>query len=262
LTFFALTAASIGASASVRIVATMPRVPKPTRDLIAAKVAQAGDGSGCWLWTGATTPGGTPIPVKKGGPAAHRWLWEDQNGPIPERHAIRATCGRTNCVALAHLELVSIADLRAETGRRRALPTAERFARKVQFDEATGCHLWTGRRTANGYGIFDDKPRVWLAHRWAWADANGAIPEGLVLDHLCRTRRCVNVNHLEPVTLQENIARGDAGKWRRAITHCKRGHRFTVENTIAYSSGVRRCRRCRNELRRASTKLPANTIPR
>jgi hypothetical protein len=48
-----------------------------------------------------------------------------------------------------------------------------------------------------------------VAHRYAYEWLIGPIPIGLDLDHLCRTRECVNPNHLEPVTRKENIRRSD-----------------------------------------------------
>ncbi|WP_396092344.1 HNH endonuclease, partial [Erwinia amylovora] len=54
----------------------------------------------------------------------------------------------------------------------------------------------------------------------------GPIPDGLVLDHLCRVRRCCNPDHLEPVGFVENVRRGDAGKhgFNTGKTHCPKGH--------------------------------------
>ena len=46
------------------------------------------------------------------------------------------------------------------------------------------------------------------AHRWAWEQAKGPIPKGLVVDHLCRVRWCCNPDHMELVTNRENILRG------------------------------------------------------
>lgn len=45
-------------------------------------------------------------------------------------------------------------------------------------------------------------------HKRAWRFKNGPVPEGLELDHLCRVRACINPDHLEPVTHQENARRG------------------------------------------------------
>jgi len=46
------------------------------------------------------------------------------------------------------------------------------------------------------------------AYRWAWESLVGPIPAGLVIDHLCRNPKCVNPDHLEPVTQAENLRRG------------------------------------------------------
>ena len=78
-------------------------------------------------------------------------------------------------------------------------PARVRFWRKV--DKSRGsCWLWVAS-TRNGYGAFnlglDGGNRSVLAHRFAWDDLRGPIPEGLVLDHLCGVRRCVNPDHLE-----------------------------------------------------------------
>ena len=37
--------------------------------------------------------------------------------------------------------------------------------------------------------------------------AVGPIPDGREIDHLCRNHRCVNPDHLEPVTHLENMRR-------------------------------------------------------
>jgi hypothetical protein len=71
-----------------------------------------------------------------------------------------------------------------------------------------GCWIWQLRKTSNGYGLVDVNRRVVLAHRHFYEQARGAIPAGLDLDHLCRTRACVNPEHLEPVTRTENARRG------------------------------------------------------
>jgi hypothetical protein len=113
-----------------------------------------------------------------------------------------------------------------------------------------GCWLWTGYCIPQGYGSFWDGKRRQRAHRWAYEHFVGPIPKDCVLDHLCRVHRCVNPDHLEAVTQSVNVLRGDLPEMMRTkwgnLTHCKRGHEFTPENTIYNSrSGNRSCRQCR-----------------
>lgn len=71
------------------------------------------------------------------------------------------------------------------------------------------CLTWTGSIQTKGYGSTTDGfGRSTLAHRRAWIAANGPIPDGLTVDHLCMNKRCVNVDHMEVVTRSENSRRG------------------------------------------------------
>lgn len=126
---------------------------------------------------------------------------------------------------------------------------SDRFFAKVQRTET--CWLWTGSKSPLGYGGFrvgGRAGRLVPAHRFAYELLVGPIPEGLFLDHLCRNPPCVNPAHLEPVTHAENVRRGVSPAAMRARqTHCKRGHEFTPENTIAVKrNGKRKCRQCRD----------------
>lgn len=81
---------------------------------------------------------------------------------------------------------------------------------------------------------------------WLWTALVGPIPSGLQLDHLCRTRHCVNPDHLEPVSQQENNRRGESRSSIRARqTECINGHPFDDENTAWVTQGKYRLRRCK-----------------
>jgi hypothetical protein len=89
-------------------------------------------------------------------------------------------------------------------------------------------------------------------HRVAYELLVGPIPEGLELDHLCRNTRCVNPEHLEPVTGRENLMRA-VSSWaakNAAKTHCPQGHPYDEENTKVKRDGGRACRACGREFMR------------
>ena len=68
------------------------------------------------------------------------------------------------------------------------------------------CWIYRGA-LSRGYGIFSENNKSVIAHRWAYTQLVGPIPEGLTLDHRCYTRNCVRPDHLEPVTNGENVVR-------------------------------------------------------
>ena len=83
-----------------------------------------------------------------------------------------------------------------------------RFWAKV--NKTDSCWLWTAHTNTKGYGMFhiDSKQSETVSHRFSYELLKGKIPDGMVLDHLCRVRSCVNPDHLEIVTWKENALRG------------------------------------------------------
>lgn len=123
---------------------------------------------------------------------------------------------------------------------------SERFWSKVDKTYAGSCWPWLGTQAGQGYGVFHpERGKAVRAHRFAYEDAVGPIPEGKQLDHLCRNRICVNPSHLEPVTSKENTLRGIGPTALNAQkTHCSYGHELFGDNLKIDRHGYRRCREC------------------
>lgn len=104
---------------------------------------------------------------------------------------------------------------------------------------AGDCRLWLGSKTSDGYGRISVGGRDRLAHVVAFERRLGPVPQGLVLDHTCRVRHCIAVEHLEPVTQAENTRRGELSN---RSGKCRRGHSVPDGG---------RCRTCRAAAQRA-----------
>ncbi len=129
-------------------------------------------------------------------------------------------------------------------------PEPERFWMKVAPPDENGCLLWTAGQNGRGYGQFrvgsqrDGTRRFIMAHRWAYEESKGPIPNGLCIDHLCRVRLCQNAEHMEAVTQRENLLRGNGMSARHAIkTACPQGHPYSHVDRF----GARRCRQCNTD---------------
>lgn len=77
---------------------------------------------------------------------------------------------------------------------------------------ADGCWLWRRGLSGSGYGQFTRGNTTYQAHRAYYEYTYGPLPEGVVLDHLCCVRSCVNPDHVEPVTVSVNTRRGKTTK--------------------------------------------------
>ncbi|MFF5568085.1 HNH endonuclease signature motif containing protein [Streptomyces sp. NPDC012623] len=129
---------------------------------------------------------------------------------------------------------------------------ADRFLATVT-DAPGGCWQWTGYLMPNGYARISVDGERQYAHRISYEAFVAPIPDGLVIDHLCRNRGCVNPAHLDAVTQRVNVLRGESHAATRARqVSCLRGHRFDTTNTYVASNGTRKCRRCRAAARERS----------
>jgi len=123
----------------------------------------------------------------------------------------------------------------------------DRFMARVEKLPGS-CWLWGGGKRGKGYGSFSVGGRGVYAHRFAYEQFVGPIPVGLVIDHLCRVRHCVNPEHLRAVTNRENVLCG-AGLPAQCIrkTHCPAGHEYTTANTGRRRDGSRQCLACKKK---------------
>lgn len=118
----------------------------------------------------------------------------------------------------------------------------------IEWDRATN-----GKK---GYGLARDnggRGPMRLVHRLVWIEENGPIPAGMLVLHRCDNPPCINIDHLFLGTYADNMrdmrekSRGRNGIRNAELTHCKRGHKFTHENTTVWH-GHRACRTCKREV--------------
>jgi hypothetical protein len=114
-----------------------------------------------------------------------------------------------------------MADWNAKNYQPQVRPTAiERFTAKVQ--KTNTCWIWIGNKSSKGYGRFGNI----RAHRFSYEYYVGPMPKNLQIDHLCKVTSCVNPDHLEAVTLQENLRRQHGDRYLSLV--CIRGHIKTL----------------------------------
>ena len=157
--------------------------------------------------------------------------------------------------------------------------TTPRLHRREQFTEIPpifeshrdrwfgqdGCWIWQGKVTAHGYGQVNyrattGKQYQTPAHRMAYIIFVGDIPNGLTIDHLCRNRTCWRPSHLEAVTYQENVLRGDGVAAKNASKmYCRKGHELGASNVQQADAarGWRTCRECNREHAREQRRIIA-----
>lgn len=139
-------------------------------------------------------------------------------------------------------------------GRRQPLAHPERLSELLSRAVPLGdCLMYQGSKDSRGYGRIrlGGRPanggKSSTAHRVVYELANGPIPDGLEIDHLCRNRGCINPAHLEAVTHRENVLR------KPSAAFCRQGH-----ETAVYRVGAGRgsyCRKCKSAYEAARYRL-------
>lgn len=182
----------------------------------------------CWIWRGCVDGLYGKIGIgntgKQRSALVHRVAYELQTTvELPETLVLDHLCRNKLCVRASHLDPVTFEEnsRRARTThgkshekwtgqRKMSRSSVDRFYEK--FIKTESCWLWTPPPNAKGYGQFGDRGKMHVAHRWSYAHFKGPIPPGLVLDHLCEVKLCVNPDHLEPVTQSENVRRSSKSR--------------------------------------------------
>lgn len=107
------------------------------------------------------------------------------------------------------------------------MTAGERLMARAKLDPATGCLAFAGA-LRNGYSVVGVAPgRIEYGHRIVWESERGPIPAGMVIDHLCMNRACINIDHLDLVTRAENNRRG-------GLSHGERGKEVRKHGGLRY----------------------------
>lgn len=76
------------------------------------------------------------------------------------------------------------------------------FAKRTEWQG--DCLVWTGAIHRTGYGLIWVEGRHYHAHRYAWEQVNGPIPDGIHVDHTCFNKACCNIEHLRLANRSQN----------------------------------------------------------
>lgn len=167
------------------------------------------------------------------------WIYYIENGDsIDKEKLYTRTCTESKCVAPLHYVTV----LKSYQYRRDEWTDNEwelirrRLKNQMLVDKNSGCWIWQGQKTADGYGQMGNRP----AHAWSLMAFNllsyfkGSVSQQV--RHLCHTRLCICPDHLILGTFQDNI--DDSVRDRRTILN-KRKKRFSEEDVRSVKKYIR-----------------------
>lgn len=85
----------------------------------------------------------------------------------------------------------------------------ERILRQTNKFEDNGCWVWTGRVSGrkNGYPQISVGGKQTMVHRIVFEELIRLLKPGETIDHLCRNSHCINPDHLEAISLRDNVKR-------------------------------------------------------
>jgi hypothetical protein len=116
-----------------------------------------------------------------------------------------------------------------------------RFLSKIE--KIDGCWVWKGYIDKSGYGRLSINNRSEWVHRISFYIYNGFFPkDGMVVDHICRNRKCVNPEHLREATQRQNCLENSISRsyLNSLKTHCPKGHEYSEDNTkIKYRNNIK-----------------------
>ena len=210
----------------------------------------------CWYrLTRGRESGYTTISFNGRRVSAHRFSYAAFIGDVGGDQEIDHLCRDRACVNPDHLELVS----RKENLRRRDTiyesdawvgdPIKRLMSRVTKSDDS--CWVWNGA-LVRGYGVINVDGKTEYVHRVVYAASGKKFDKRLTLDHKCRNPRCVNPEHLEPVTRSENVRRMNSAQPR---DRCRKGHLYSEFGKTKSGSCIK-CYESSPSRRRGSTSEP------
>jgi len=92
---------------------------------------------------------------------------------------------------------------------RNQVSVIDRVMKNVNIDTESKCWNWTGRISGrkHGYPQISVGGKQTMVHRITYEELVRPLVPGETIDHLCRNPHCINPEHLEPISLRENVKR-------------------------------------------------------